>query len=89
MSATDGLIELIEESIFSTLDNSGRETAGVTATRVVDHLKRATDQGREIGYLIVGGQVRAVKAHESEGRDEDSDGPFTVWVVSTYDEETK
>lgn len=89
MSATDGLIELVNESIFNTLDTSGREPSEIVAERVVDHLKNATDQASGIGYLIVGGEVRAVKACESEGRDEDSDGPYTIWMVSTHDEESE
>lgn len=89
MSATDGLIELVNESIFRTLDTSGREPSETVAARVVDDLKNATDASGDIGYLIVGAQVRAVKAYESEGRDEDSDGPYTIWMVSTHDEEAR
>ena len=88
MSATDGLIELINGSIFNTLDTSGREPSEIVAVRVVDDLKNATDQSREVGYLIVGGEVRAVKARKHVGNDEDEDGPYTIWMVSTHDEET-
>lgn len=88
MSATDGLIELIRDSIFETLDTSGRETAEVVAARVVDALKQATDTAAVVGYVVANGQVREIKVIEHEFEDSDSDGPFTTWTFSTFNEES-
>lgn len=85
-SATDGLIELVNGSIFKTLDTSGRESSETVAARVVADLKKATGMIPGSGYLIVRGAVYDVKEIETAGEDEDSDGPYTIWMLSTHDE---
>jgi hypothetical protein len=86
VSAAEGLAELVNESIFKTLDTSGRQPSEVTAAQVVDDLKNATGMIPGSGYLIVRGHVYDVKEIEHAGNDEDGDGPYTIWMVATRDE---
>lgn len=87
-TAEQQLAQLIAGTAWRVCDTQ-IDSAEALAEQIVADLKEFSQSYKDgFSWLIRSGDVYRIKETDHAGNDEDGDGPFTIWMVSTHDDET-